>query len=113
MLGFWKDRRGCGTERWWTWRTRTDGRAASRLSWARSGDRAAKTTRSHNATLAVCEMEQAVGLPGEAEVRDGAEVLLTLWAERRERRVSRQFVWKQTLAFVTRGIYLNMSECEL
>ncbi len=37
------------------------------------------------ATLAVCEMELAAGLPDEVQVHDGAEALLTLWAERRER----------------------------
>jgi hypothetical protein len=37
------------------------------------------------ATLAVCEMELAAGLPDEAEVHDGAEALLNLWSTRRER----------------------------
>jgi len=37
------------------------------------------------ATLAVCELELAAGLPDEAAVRDGTEALLNLWSTRRER----------------------------
>ncbi|MCX6097340.1 MAG: hypothetical protein NTZ77_02480 [Caldiserica bacterium] len=37
------------------------------------------------ATLAVCEMELAAGLPNEEQVRLGAEALLNQWSARRER----------------------------
>jgi len=37
------------------------------------------------ATLAVCEMELAAGLPNEEQVRFGAEALLNQWSARRER----------------------------